>query len=149
MACRKRLGSVLAAIILAVTCTAFADKTHTVAKGDTLFALASRFDTTVEQIKTVNELRSDVIQVGQVLKVPGVLERVGYTRHPAVPGETLVNDEFTVDAFETRIAAQPYGIVHIASHGEFRSDAKKSFLLTYDGKLDLDDLERSIKPSPV
>ncbi|UCH25008.1 MAG: peptidoglycan DD-metalloendopeptidase family protein [Trueperaceae bacterium] len=91
MACRKRLGSVLAAIILAVTCTAFADKTHTVAKGDTLFALASRFDTTVEQIKTVNELRSDVIQVGQVLKVPGVLERVGYTRHPAVPGETLAS----------------------------------------------------------
>jgi murein DD-endopeptidase MepM/ murein hydrolase activator NlpD len=85
----KRLGCVLAAVILAMACTAFADKTHTVSRGETLFALASRFDTTVEQIKTANDLRGDLIHVGQVLKVPSVRVRVGYHSHRVVLGETL------------------------------------------------------------
>jgi CHAT domain-containing protein len=39
--------------------------------------------------------------------------------------------------------------VHIASHGHFDSDSKKTFVLTYDGKLDLDELERMIRPSQI
>ena len=38
-------------------------------------------------------------------------------------------------------------MVHIASHGEFAGDPKKSFLLTYDGRLDMDGLEQLIKLS--
>jgi CHAT domain-containing protein len=39
----------------------------------------------------------------------------------------------------------PYSIVHIASHGTFESDFRDSFLLTFDGRLTMDDLERFIK----
>jgi N-acetyl-anhydromuramyl-L-alanine amidase AmpD len=43
--------------------------THTVVAGDTLFALARRFETTIEEIKRLNGINqaSNVIRVGQVL----------------------------------------------------------------------------------
>ena len=44
--------------------------THTVASGDTLGKLASRYGTTVAAFKSVNNLKSDTIRVGQKLTVP-------------------------------------------------------------------------------
>ena len=38
-----------------------------------------------------------------------------------------------------------YSVVHIASHGQFDSDPHKSFVLTYDGRLNMDRLEQLIK----
>jgi membrane-bound lytic murein transglycosylase D len=46
--------------------------THRVARGETLFSIAKRYGTTVESIKEMNNLRSNVIQVGQRL----VIERL-------------------------------------------------------------------------
>ena len=45
--------------------------THTVVAGDTLFSLARRFETTIEEIKRLNGINeaSDLIQIGQVLIV--------------------------------------------------------------------------------
>ena len=44
---------------------------YTVRSGDTLWQLAQRFGTTVDAIKSLNGLRSDVLNIGQVLKIPG------------------------------------------------------------------------------
>lgn len=43
---------------------------YTVVGGDSLSVIAKRYTTTVEQLKTLNNLTSDVIRVGQVLVVP-------------------------------------------------------------------------------
>jgi CHAT domain-containing protein len=40
-------------------------------------------------------------------------------------------------------------VVHIASHGEFSSDARRSFVLTYDDRLGLNDLEQIIRPAQL
>lgn len=48
-----------------------ASTSYTVKKGDSLFNLARRFDTTVTQIKETNKLTSNLITVGQVLMMPG------------------------------------------------------------------------------
>jgi LysM repeat protein len=45
--------------------------TYTVRWGDTLFSIAQRFGTTVEDIKAANGLTSDFIVVGQELIIPG------------------------------------------------------------------------------
>ena len=42
---------------------------HTVARGDTLFGLARKYQTTVESIKTLNSLDGNLISVGQRLRV--------------------------------------------------------------------------------
>lgn len=43
---------------------------YTVRSGDTLWQLAQRFGTTVDAIKSLNGLRSDSLQIGQVLRIP-------------------------------------------------------------------------------
>lgn len=43
---------------------------YTVRSGDTLTRIASSFGTTVKRIKTLNGLTTDVIRVGQVLRIP-------------------------------------------------------------------------------
>jgi LysM repeat protein len=44
---------------------------HVVSANETLFAIALRYGVTVEDIKAVNGLGSDVIYVGQQLNIPG------------------------------------------------------------------------------
>jgi membrane-bound lytic murein transglycosylase D len=42
---------------------------HRVKRGDTLFSIARRYDTTVEELKEWNRLRSSAIQIGQRLTI--------------------------------------------------------------------------------
>ena len=62
-------------------------------------------------------------------------------------GKVLKDREFVVPEFGQSLAQTPYSVVHIASHGKFAGDPKDSFLLTYDGRLDMDGLEKFIKLS--
>ena len=43
--------------------------THRVRRGETLFAIARLYDTTVEKIKSLNRLRSNLIAPGDRLKI--------------------------------------------------------------------------------
>lgn len=43
---------------------------HTVARGDTLFSLSRRYGVSVGQLKSTNGLTSDVIRIGQTLRLP-------------------------------------------------------------------------------
>ncbi|MCC5804316.1 LysM peptidoglycan-binding domain-containing protein [Rossellomorea vietnamensis] len=45
--------------------------TYKVKSGDTLFAIAKKYKTSVSELKNINHLKSDRIYVGQVLKVSG------------------------------------------------------------------------------
>jgi LysM repeat protein len=45
-------------------------QTYTVQSGDTLYEIAAKFGTTVSALKSLNNLTSDVIRVGQVLNIP-------------------------------------------------------------------------------
>ena len=44
--------------------------THTVKKGDTLYSLANQYNTTVDQLKALNNLSSNTLTIGKVLKLP-------------------------------------------------------------------------------
>ena len=46
------------------------ENTYTVKSGDTLYALAKKYNTTVAKIKEYNNLNSDVLSIGQKLKIP-------------------------------------------------------------------------------
>ena len=54
----------------------------------------------------------------------------------------LLNEDFTISNLHTNINQADYSIVHIASHGQFSANLKKTFILTHDGQLSMDRLER-------
>ena len=60
-------------------------------------------------------------------------------------GTQFQDEGFMLDSLQGELETTPYSVVHIASHAEFGRDARKSFLLTYDGRLTMDALERFIK----
>lgn len=45
-------------------------RSHTVSKGETLYGLARKYGSTVAKIKSANGLSSDMIRIGQRLKIP-------------------------------------------------------------------------------
>ncbi len=60
----------------------------------------------------------------------------------------VLQDQAFVDSHLTKAFAEtPYSIVHIATHGEFGRDARDTFLLTYDDRLDLNRLESLLRPN--
>ena len=59
-------------------------------------------------------------------------------------GDQLLNQEFRTPALEQELRDSRYGILHIATHGKFSTDANDSFLLTFDGKLTMTTLDRLI-----
>jgi CHAT domain-containing protein len=56
----------------------------------------------------------------------------------------LLNQDFRMPQLEREMKENPFTIVHIASHGKFERDAKKSFLLTFDEKLTMDRLSQVV-----
>jgi CHAT domain-containing protein len=65
---------------------------------------------------------------------------------PTHSSEILLNRQFTLAELQRKLREEQFSIVHIASHGQFDRDVRKTFVLTYDDKLSLDALEASIRP---
>lgn len=58
--------------------------------------------------------------------------------------DQLLNQQFRTPLLEQELRESRYGILHIATHGKFSSDADDSFLLTFDGKLTMSKLDSLI-----
>jgi CHAT domain-containing protein len=57
------------------------------------------------------------------------------------PGKRLQDAQFVVGNLRRELAAKPFSLVHVATHARFEREARNSFLLTYDEKLNLSRLE--------
>lgn len=60
--------------------------TYTVKSGDTLYSIAKKYNTTVSNLNTLNNLSTNTLSIGQVLKVPSASDIKTYT---VVSGDTL------------------------------------------------------------
>lgn len=59
-------------------------------------------------------------------------------------GTPLLNRNFVTSNLERQLRNRQFTVMHIASHGQFEADARKSFLLTFDGKVTMDQLEQYV-----
>ena len=68
---KSPLFAVSVAIVISFSASVFADSTYTVKKGDTLYSIRRRYELTVAELRTANNLsESDVLQAGQKLTIP-------------------------------------------------------------------------------
>jgi CHAT domain-containing protein len=58
--------------------------------------------------------------------------------------QQLLNQDFVAPQMERELREGRYGVLHIATHGKFSTDANDSFLLTFDGKMTMSQLDRLI-----
>ncbi len=78
------------------------DLTYTVQKGDNLYEIANRFGVTVNNLISVNDLKSTALSLGQVLKIPsGTKEKRIYTVKKGDSLWTIANQfDTTVEALK-------------------------------------------------
>ena len=63
--------------------------TYTVKSGDSLYSIANKYGTTVNDIKSLNNLSSNLLSVGQVLLLPGIVEESTINTYTVKSGDTL------------------------------------------------------------
>ncbi|KJR41673.1 repeat containing protein [Candidatus Magnetoovum chiemensis] len=116
------------------------------------YAIATTLGLNLTDPKKVKQEGTDVLIAGlteavqnysPLVSVPYEIEGIETIYKSAV----LQDQTYIVPNVGQKLEAAPFSIVHIATHGEFSNDSGKSFLLTYDGKLTMDDLDKFIKTS--
>lgn len=80
------------------------ESTYTVEKGDSLYSIAVKYGTTVDALKKANNLTSNILSIGQVLKIPTALETETGITYTVKSGDSLysIAREYntTVDAIK-------------------------------------------------
>ncbi len=80
-----------------------ASKTYTVSKGDTLYNISKRYDTSVESIQAENGLTGTALSIGQRIRIPGVIvESINTFAQPVFSSPAT-----TTGGYVTRRVIQP------------------------------------------
>jgi CHAT domain-containing protein len=79
----------------------------------------------------------DYPPLDHVSKELGEIERI-------FGGKKLFDSEFTTQRLRSTLREHEFSVVHIATHGEFRTEGESSFLVTYDGQLTMDELADAV-----
>jgi CHAT domain-containing protein len=62
-----------------------------------------------------------------------------------VPSDLLLNQKFTSLALADRVKSSRADVVHLATHGQFSSRLEDTFLLTWDGQVNVKELSELLK----
>ncbi|MBH8554225.1 CHAT domain-containing protein [Nostocaceae cyanobacterium CENA357] len=77
--------------------------------------------------------------------LPNVKVELKFIQQLGVSTTTLLDDNFTTKILEKTINDQPFRVVHLATHGQFSSKAKDTFILTVDGRINVSELDSLLK----
>ena len=114
------------------------------------YAIATAPGLSLVQPKLPGQITGHALMAGLTVKVrdfpalPSVATELS-TIGREVDATYLRDTDFNTDAIKRSLEEQPYSVVHIASHGVFKGDSQNSYLVTYDGKLKLDELADDIR----
>jgi CHAT domain-containing protein len=62
-----------------------------------------------------------------------------------ISAQVLLDQSFTSRSFEQKIDSTPSPIVHLATHGQFSSNADDTFILVWDGRINVKQLDQLLR----
>jgi CHAT domain-containing protein len=65
-----------------------------------------------------------------------------------VSSQVLLNKSFTKPNFQANVNSSPFSVVHIATHGQFSSVAEDTFILTWDDRVNANELNSLLRTEP-
>ena len=65
------------------------DNTYVVKSGDSLWSISKKYNIPVDELKRINNLTSNLLSIGQVLKIPGDNDDVEENKYTVKSGDTL------------------------------------------------------------
>lgn len=115
----------------------------------TKFALAMTPGLTLTDPRPMNRERLKFLTAGLTTSVQGfpalpyVADEIS-SINQLYKSDQLINQAFQTTRLEQELRDGQYGVLHIATHGQFSPDVTDSFLLTFDGKLTVQGLDHLI-----
>jgi CHAT domain-containing protein len=76
--------------------------------------------------------------------LPGVKEEVKEISE-VVSAEVLLDQDFTRDRLQREIEATSFPVIHLATHGQFSSQLEYTFLLTWDERINVKNLDQLLR----
>lgn len=80
--------------------------TYTIKSGDTLYSIANKYNTTVSEIMDYNNLKTNLLSIGQQIKIPSTSSSSPTTTYVVKSGDTLYSIarrfNTTVDNIKTK-----------------------------------------------
>ncbi|MEH2319216.1 CHAT domain-containing protein [Nostoc sp.] len=77
--------------------------------------------------------------------LPNVKDELKFIQESGVSTTTLLDKNFKSTTLAKTINAQAFQIVHLATHGQFSSKAKDTFILAADGRINVSELDNLLK----
>ncbi|MDJ0741971.1 MAG: CHAT domain-containing protein [Xenococcaceae cyanobacterium MO_167.B27] len=102
------------------------------------------------QIQATQENRQEILLAGLsesrqgFSPLPGVKQEIQQIE-PLFTSEVLLNNSFTEFNFNRSANETPFRIVHLATHGQFSSNPEDTFVLTWDERINIDELNSLIR----
>ena len=72
-------------------------------------------------------------------ELPGIESEINNIQE-TFTADILLNQSFTQLNFSSKVRSLPYQVVHIATHGQFSSQAEDTFIVTWDEKINVNEL---------
>lgn len=104
--------------------------------------------------KPLTQTRLEVLAAGlaeppedfqQFSPLPQVSEEIAGISKTVSQSKQLLDQDFTREQFETSMNEVPFNVVHLATHGQFSSDADKTFVLAADGPIKVNDFDTLLR----
>ncbi len=113
------------------------------------YALATTPGLTLTSPKPIDRSNVTVLANGLTVSVQGFSPLPNVSRElrsieSLYAAEVYEDEDFEIAEVGKEMSEGDYSIVHIATHGQFDSDHRKSFLLTYDDRLTMNQLEMTV-----
>jgi CHAT domain-containing protein len=81
---------------------------------------------------------------GNFSTLPNVMTEINQIE-AEIPAQVLLNQAFTNRSFLIQVDSTPSPIVHLATHGQFSSNAEDTFILTWDGRINVKQLDQLLR----